>query len=465
MELLKSKGNLAYILPHKFFNAQYGESLRALLARGKHPAHIVHFGDQQVFPGTTNYVCLLFLRKAGAESFRFVKVDDLPDWLETTQGTEAQISAKKVTAAEWNFAVGSKAGVFEKLSQIPVKLGDVASIFVGLQTSADKIYVLQDQKHSNSRRVRVADREGKVWELEREVLKSFLNDVTLERYCAPSSDHWLVFPYRFSSGKAELIPKSEMTKAYPLAWEYLKANERSLRQRDSGKADGPEWYGYVYRKNLTLFEEPKLIVQVISLTARFAFDASGLYFTGGGNGPYYGVRWLSSKKHSLHYLQALLNSRLLDFYLYQISTPFRGGYWSYGKRFIEQLPIPAASDVQQAMICCVVDYLLWSHRQSGVVSDLPENPRDPLMLVYFEQLLNGLVYELFFSDELHTQKLFLFRYIEEAKFPVLPEIPEAKRFAALRETFERIYDLNHPIRSCLFSLRSLETVRIIEGEA
>jgi hypothetical protein len=30
---------------------------------------------------------------------------------------------------------------------------------------------------------------------------------------------------------------------------------------------------------------------------------------------------------------------LLDFFLHRISTPFRGGYWSYGKRFIEQLPI------------------------------------------------------------------------------------------------------------------------------
>ena len=43
--------------------------------------------------------------------------------------------------------------------------------------------------------------------------------------------------------------------------------------------------------------------------------------------------------------------------------------------------------------------------------------------------------------------------------------PEARRLAVLRETFERIYDLNHPIRGCLFSLGSLETVRIIEGEA
>ena len=130
-------------MPHKFFNAQYGKPLRALLSKGKHLSHIVHFGDQQVFPGVTNYVCLLFLAKAGTESLRFVKVDDLENWLKTTQGTEARIPMTKVTAAEWNFAVGSSATVFEKLNQFPMKLGQLAErISQGIRTSANEIYVL-----------------------------------------------------------------------------------------------------------------------------------------------------------------------------------------------------------------------------------------------------------------------------------------------------------------------------------
>ena len=52
---------LAYICPHKFFNQQYGEPVRALIAKGKHLRHVVHFGDEQVFPGATIYTCLLFL--------------------------------------------------------------------------------------------------------------------------------------------------------------------------------------------------------------------------------------------------------------------------------------------------------------------------------------------------------------------------------------------------------------------
>jgi adenine-specific DNA-methyltransferase len=85
---LKPDGHLSYILPHKFFNAQYGEPLRNLIAKGKYLEHVVHFGDQQVFPGATNYVCLLFLAKAGTASCRFVRVNSLPEWLQTFRGTE-----------------------------------------------------------------------------------------------------------------------------------------------------------------------------------------------------------------------------------------------------------------------------------------------------------------------------------------------------------------------------------------
>jgi hypothetical protein len=129
LQLLAPRGQLALILPHKFFNAQYGAPLRQLLADGKHLRHVVHFGDQQIFPGATNYVCLLFLAKAGADECRWTRADDLPAWLATQRSPETQLPAARLTAAEWNFAVGQSAGLFEKLQQMPVKLGDVARVW------------------------------------------------------------------------------------------------------------------------------------------------------------------------------------------------------------------------------------------------------------------------------------------------------------------------------------------------
>jgi type I restriction-modification system DNA methylase subunit len=88
LSLLNKGGRLAFILPHKFFNAQYGEPLRELIARGKHLAEVVHFGDQQVFAGATTYTCLLFLDKGGANPCRFVKVEDVSAWCSSGKGSE-----------------------------------------------------------------------------------------------------------------------------------------------------------------------------------------------------------------------------------------------------------------------------------------------------------------------------------------------------------------------------------------
>ena len=73
--------------------------------------------------------------------------------------------------------------------------------------------------------------------------------------------------------------------------------------------------------------------------------------------------------------------------------------------------------------------------------------------------------KLFFADELHAHNLRLF---DETAKPdnAPPDIAKLKGVGKIRNVlqslFERTYDANHPIRSMLFSLRSLETVRIIE---
>ena len=120
LSLLNPRGRLGFILPHKFFNAQYGEPLRKLLAGGRHLAEIVHFGDQQVFHNATTYTCLLFLDRAGRDEFRFERVADLAAWREARAvdpkgladlaGLAAPIPADRTTSAEWNFIVGAGIG-------------------------------------------------------------------------------------------------------------------------------------------------------------------------------------------------------------------------------------------------------------------------------------------------------------------------------------------------------------------
>lgn len=143
LKLLKSDGYLAYICPHKFFNSEYGEPLRGLIARGNHLRHVVHFGDEQVFPGATIYTCLLFLAKKGSSDCRFTRVEDLEHWKKTLSGAEGKFSSETITNREWTFAVGKGADVFKKLQQIPQTLHGISELFVGVQTDADDVYILE----------------------------------------------------------------------------------------------------------------------------------------------------------------------------------------------------------------------------------------------------------------------------------------------------------------------------------
>ena len=115
LDLLQAQGRLGFILPHKFFNSQYGQPLREIISQGRSLAAVVHFGDQQVFTGATTYTCLLFLEKGGAAACRVSKVTDLAAWRSEGQAVAGEIPAADISAGEWNFTVGRGADVFEKL--------------------------------------------------------------------------------------------------------------------------------------------------------------------------------------------------------------------------------------------------------------------------------------------------------------------------------------------------------------
>ncbi len=87
-----------------------------------------------------------------------------------------------------------------------------------------------------------------------------------------------------------------------------------------------------------------------------------------------------------------------------------------------------------------------------------------LMTAYFEQWLNGLLYELFFPGELHARKLKLFDETAKLCPPDLGKVPDSREPEALQEVFTKAYDANAALCGMLFDLRSLDIVRVIEGE-
>lgn len=366
LQLMQTNGQLAFIMPHKFFNAQYGEPLRKVLADGRHLRHVVHFGDQQVFPGATNYVCIMFATREGSPACRWERVDDAATWMHTLTGQAAVIPADRITAAEWNYSVGEDGALFERLGAMPVKLENVADrIFQGLKTSSDKIYIVDEVARTRST-VRIFSRQQeKEFELEPDLLHPLIKGGDSRRYSLTKTKRLILFPYE----RGRLMSEKEIRKRCPQTWKYLIANKEILEAREDGILQGPNWYAFGRTQALDVVALPKLFTPDIAVSASFSYDMSGeLFFTGGAAGGY-GI--LVKKPYRPEYVLGLLNSRLVDFYHHRIATQMRGGWFSYESRFIRSLPIrpidfnSRSECIEHDAIVGLVEKILIAKRNEG----------------------------------------------------------------------------------------------------
>jgi type I restriction-modification system DNA methylase subunit len=338
--LLKTDGLLGYIVPHKFFTIRSGKALRKLLAEGKHLVEITHFGILQVFGrARSTYTCILIVSKAESGHFRVEHVTDLRQWRLGQSRQFIEYEAASIGEAPWEFLSSEAKALFDRLRhENPSGLSDVAHIFVGVQTSADKIYIFEPSDETADTAT-FDDINGVRWTIERAILRPSLMDVELPAFSRPKANTYIIFPYEVSDERPRLYSVDEMKRQFPRCWEYLQSHESRLRNR-SIQGSPENWYGYGRTQSLTRFTgEAKLIWPVLSLEPRYAYDDQNILFTGGGNGPYYGLRPRPDTQLSIFYLQAILAHPVFEAMVKSIASTFRGSYKSHGKQFVERLPI------------------------------------------------------------------------------------------------------------------------------
>ncbi len=393
--LLNEVGRLGFICPHKFFNAQYGQPLRTLLAKGKHVSHLVHFGEQQVFDGATTYTCLLFLDRSMCQVCTVARVRSLIDWRLSRQAIEGTIPAEALSASEWNFSVGPGSDLFEKLRRVPTTLGDVAArIFQGFKTGADPVFILEVKGNSRF----LSNHLGESVKLEPSYLRPLVKSGQIKRYHLRDAERTIIFPYR----QGQLLEWAEIESMAPATAAYLHACKHVLDSREGGRWAGANWYCYSRTQALEVMESPKILTADLNLSANFCIDHEGTACFPGGAAGGYGI---IAPGHNLLYILALLNSKALDWYLRRISSTFRGGWFSYESRFIRHLPIvvPGSSPgdtLRHERIVRLVEALLHLHQSLASAKTPTEKAALERQIAATDAQINQLVYALYgLTDE------------------------------------------------------------------
>lgn len=334
--LLNEGGRVGYIVPHKFFIVKGGKKLRDFITSNTSLDRIIHFGVTQLFPNRSTYTAIIVLYKKHKDNIEFSRIDNLTSIDVFNTAPVISYSKRNFSSAPWVFVSEKADKLFGRIiSSGTVPLKSIAEIPVGLQTSADPVYIFtptkEDDTHFYFTKCKVE------YKIEKGICRPCLYDVSFNGFDTVSANSQMIFPYEITGNNAVVISEADLQNNYPDCWAYLNLFKEDLEKRSINGTE-PKWYQYGRNQSLTKFHsKEKIVFPVLSTTPSYVIDDSNFQFTGGGNGPYYSIT--SESEYSIYYLAGLLSHPVLEAMVKSRASEFRGEYYSHGKQFIENLPI------------------------------------------------------------------------------------------------------------------------------
>lgn len=424
-DILCNNGVLTLITSNKFIVRGYGEKIRKVLAREKTIKTIVNFGELPVFKASVDSLiivaknrkptpesCLIYAQATEEEH-----ITDIYKFLALNHVSKKLLSLDE----SWVFKDKKSMRILDRLNNFEQKLGDLFEIFGGIKTGCDKAFIIDSSVRLN-------------------LLESDPNSEKLIKpwYRGRDIHKWSASPELFII----YIPQNEINiDDYPAIKNHLSGYQEELEKR----ATNQKWFELQQpqRRFTKLFESEKIIYSEIALEMRALLDKGKAYGT---------MKMFFIPYNSI--VLAILNSSLFDWYarmnFSSLGDPWNGGRLEFKTLYMSKVPIPNINKKESVCFEIIIKY----------VTLLKKIERD-LELKFYEHLLDGLIYELYFPEEIKSAGKEILKHLGNLN-PINDEMSEEEKLAVIQNEFERLYDPNHPVRFAIETLDSVEEVRIIK---
>lgn len=445
--ILKQKGNLCLITSNKWLNTSYGSKTRKYFSKKTNPLILIDFAKVRIFPSATVFVnILLFERAVPQNKLKAIAVigtripaEPLENFFEANS-----IELTNIGEDIWKISTGKGILINDRIEELGIPLKDWQGIefFRGITTGYNGAYHIK--KDGRTKLIESDPKSSKF-------IYPLLRGKDIKRWRYQFEDWYMLFiPWHFPLHEVPSISKpsskaeNEFKSKYPALYNHLLDHKEKLSARNKDETGVRyEWYalqryGSNYWKE---FLKPKIVWIEISDRANYAFDDIGHFLT---NSAYF------ISGDNLKYLVGVLNSSVSDYYFFQVTAKIAGGRKRYTKQYVEQIPIPQISKQGQEPYELVVDYVINSKK---LTTDL--------VFSFFEQLLDAIVFELYFEKELQSANKQILPHLGNLK-PITDEMSDEEKLAIIQSEFERLYDPNHQVSNNLETLDSIEEVRIIK---
>ncbi len=379
--LLKEKGFNAFITSNKYARAKYGAKLRELLLKKTTIVSYMELNALKVFESATVDTSIMnFIKqeppKDKESSFKYYEPtpDDKND-LKSARTLSMRQNA--LSTESFIFADSTLLDLRDKMESVgtPLKDWDI-QINYGIKTGANEAFIITTEKREEILNACKTQEERKRTEA---LIKPILRGKDIKRYSYEWAGEWVINTHNgYTSSLKFKIPPIDIEK-YPAIKTHLDSHYDTIATRcDQG--DTP--YHLRNCAYLEDFEKEKIVWAEMTDEPRFIYDNKGFYT----NQTCYFIA------RDDKYLFAILNSKVIYFFMHQMASNLGEGAFRWIKQFIERLPIPKITPQNQELAHKITD---------GAKQILALKEKDPKANTQqLEKEIDALVYRLYnLTDE------------------------------------------------------------------
>ncbi len=354
-KILSQKGFLSYITSNQFLKAEYGRAIREFL-KGYLQVNI-DYSKVSVFDGLATYVSVFLITKEKGDTINYFLINNTNE----TPNKLSQFDVKNLSDEPWDF--NTDQSLKSKVFGNKKTLNDISNFTYGVITGLDKAFLVPYDK---------IDDLG----LEKEITKNFIRPQNYKKYHIFSQTFSLIYPYNADNS---IIPESELKAKFPNCFKFLNQFKTELEERKDSrttiKEKGIEWYSIMRRVDISEIDEEKIIFYDVGMLPNFMIDSDNHIFGGGTS---HSLR-LTDNSYSVKYILGILNSKLLQWVIYDLCPVKMGNARKYGLDYIKKLPIAEADNMLQNKIEELVDKVISMKKENMETIEI-ENQID--LLVY-----------------------------------------------------------------------------------
>ena len=343
-QLLIEQGHLCYITSNKWMRAKYGEKSRNFFVEKSKPLKLLDFGGFKVFENATVDTSILLTQKTQltdqlqATSFKsdFRKGDSIGNYV------KHNAVSIHVTSNTWFIGSRDEVALKEKIERIgiPLKEWDI-SINYGIKTGCNDAFIIDNE----TKEALMAADSNSV-----EVLKPILRGRNVKRYQTQWAGLWLIDSH---NGYGDIPPTN--IEDYPAIKQHLDRHYPRLERRsDQGKTP----YNLRSCDYHEEFQCNKIIYPETMRRAKYSKNSFPRFSIDLNKGLMTDKTAFILVGEDLHYLAALLNSKLAIFFisLYTYARDDKGHLLQ--KFFVEQFPIPKINAIGQRPFIKLVNKII-----------------------------------------------------------------------------------------------------------